>query len=100
MTEQKNALLPDLELFKKLVDFLLAEEKENQVAKRVDVDDLEDVVNVAISDKPILDNELLSTLEDLIEATPKTATKLFFNQLFWRQTREGCVGRLTCRSVE
>ena len=50
-----------------------------------------DVVNVAISDKPILDNELLSTLEDLIEATPKTATKLFFNQLFGGRTREGCV---------
>lgn len=94
MTEQKNALLPDLELFKKLVDFLLAEEKENQVAKRVDVDDLEDVVNVAISDKPILDNELLSTLEDLIEATPKTATKLFFNQLFGGRQGKAVLGDL------
>ncbi|MFT7591180.1 MAG: sulfinoalanine decarboxylase [bacterium] len=94
MSEQKNAILADLDLFKKLVDFLLNEETQNQVAKRIDIDELDGVVDVSIQDEPILDSELLSKLEDLIEATPKTATKLFFNQLFGGRQGKAMLGDL------
>lgn len=94
MSDYNKALLPDLELFKKLVDFLLAEESENQVATRIEVDDLKDVVDVSVQDEPILDSVLLEKLEGLIVATPKTATKLFFNQLFGGRQSKAVLGDL------
>lgn len=90
MTEMKE----DLDLFNNLVDFLLTEEQNNPVAKRIDTNELYDTLDLSLTDRPIAKEEFVLILKDLLAATPKTTTNLFFNQLFGGRQSKAVLGDL------
>jgi len=84
----------DLALFNELVEALINEEEENPVANRIASDKLFDSIDLSLNDTAIIDEELKSVLRDVIVSTPKTATNLFFNQLFGGRQSKAVLGDL------
>ena len=72
----------DLVLFNELVEVLLHEEEKHPVAERIDSNKLYDSIDLSLSAEAMVDKEFKHVLKDVLVSTPKTATKLFFNQLF------------------
>ena len=87
-------LSSDLVLFNELVEVLINEEEENPVADRIDADKLYDSLDLSLNASPMIDEEFKSVLRDVLISTPKTATKLFFNQLFGGRQGKAVLGDL------
>lgn len=90
MTTIKN----DLELFNQLAEILINEENQNPVAERIEVNQLYDTLDLSLGETGIIDENLKSLLRDVLIATPKTATSLFFNQLFGGRQPKAMLGDL------
>jgi sulfinoalanine decarboxylase/sulfinoalanine decarboxylase/aspartate 1-decarboxylase len=90
MSELSN----DLILFNELVEVLLNEEELNPVAKRVDADELYKTIDLSLNNSAMLDNAFKEVLKEVLIATPKTATSLFFNQLFGGRQSKAVLGDL------
>ena len=90
MSELRN----DLDLFNNLVEYLLKEEQEHPVAERIDAEKLYDTLDLSLNKKAMIDEEFKSTLKEVLTATPKTATSLFFNQLFGGRQSKAILGDL------
>ena len=90
MTTIKN----DLELFNQLAEILINEENQNPVAERIEANQLYDTLDLSLGDTGIIDENLKSLLRDILIATPKTATSLFFNQLFGGRQPKAMLGDL------
>lgn len=84
----------DLALFNELAQLLFDEEQTNPVAQRIEASELYDKVDLSLGENPMIDTELKTTLSDIISATPKTATNLFFNQLFGGRQPKAVLGDL------
>lgn len=84
----------DLVLFNELVETLINEEKKHPVADRIDSDKLYDSIDLSLSKLGMVNAEFKSILQDVIVATPKTATNLFFNQLFGGRQSKAVLGDL------
>lgn len=84
----------DLALFNELVEVLLNEEEKNPVADRIDSKELYDVIDLSLNESAIVDDELKAVLRDVLISTPKTATNLFFNQLFGGRQSKAVLGDL------
>lgn len=90
MTTIKN----DLKLFNQLSEVLISEESQNPVAERIEVNQLYDTLDLSLGETGIIDENLKSLLVDILIATPKTATSLFFNQLFGGRQPKAILGDL------
>jgi sulfinoalanine decarboxylase/sulfinoalanine decarboxylase/aspartate 1-decarboxylase len=84
----------DLTLFNELVDALLKEETANPVADRIDSDKLYATLDLSLQETGMVDAEFKSVLENVLVSTPKTATNLFFNQLFGGRQSKAILGDL------
>ena len=84
----------DLVLFNELVEVLLNEEHKHPVADRIEADKLYNTLDLSLNPTPIVDNKLKNLLKEVVIATPKTATKLFFNQLFGGRQGKAILGDL------
>ena len=84
----------NLALFNELVETLLTEEEKNPVADRIDSNKLYDSIDLSLNKSAMVDDALKSVLQDIIISTPKTATKLFFNQLFGGRQSKAVLGDL------
>ena len=84
----------DLALFNELVDTLINEEEKNPVADRIDSNKLYESIDLSLNESPMVDDEFKSVLKDVIISTPKTATNLFFNQLFGGRQSKAVLGDL------
>ncbi len=84
----------DLALFNELVEVLLHEEKHNPVAERIEANKLYDSIDLSLNDAPLIDEDFKSILKEVIISTPKTATNLFFNQLFGGRQSKAVLGDL------
>lgn len=89
-----SSIKADLDLFNELVEGLLNEESDQPVAERIAATDLYNTLDLDLNDNPIMDDEFKSTMKDVLAATPKTATRLFFNQLFGGRQGKAIVGDL------
>lgn len=90
MSEIKN----DIALFNELVDVLLQDEIQNPVADRIEAEDLYQTLDLSLQDSPLMDEDFKSVLKDVLQSTPKTATRLFFNQLFGGRQGKAILGDL------
>ncbi|GGG89203.1 pyridoxal-dependent decarboxylase [Polaribacter pacificus] len=90
MSELSN----DLILFNELVAVLLKEEENHPVAKRIDSNVLYDTIDLSLQKAAIVDDVFKKTLKDVLISTPKTATNLFFNQLFGGRQSKAILGDL------
>lgn len=84
----------DLALFNELAEALLNEEEKNPVADRIEADKLYQTIDLSLSDSAMVDNEFKQVLRDVLVSTPKTATRLFFNQLFGGRQSKAVLGDL------
>ncbi len=84
----------DITLFNELVETLLNEEKKNPVADRIEANKLYTSIDLSLNDSAMVDDDFKVALRDVMIATPKTATNLFFNQLFGGRQSKAVLGDL------
>ncbi|WP_299113334.1 aminotransferase class V-fold PLP-dependent enzyme [uncultured Winogradskyella sp.] len=84
----------DLKLFSELCDFLFEEEQKNPVAKPIPTSELFQKLDLKLGNEGVVDEALTNTLKSIIERTPKTASKSFFNQLFGGRIGKAALGDL------
>lgn len=84
----------DLVLFNELVEVLISEEEKHPVADRIDPDKLYDSVDLSLNSAGIVDDNFKKVLKEVLVSTPKTATNLFFNQLFGGRQSKAVLGDL------
>ncbi|SDG73370.1 pyridoxal phosphate-dependent decarboxylase family protein [Psychroflexus sediminis] len=84
----------ELKLFQKLSEKLLYHEKQEGVVKPIDADRLLDVLDLELNSQGLDREPLESLLEEVVLSTPRTSTKLFFNQLFGGRNPKGTLGEL------
>ncbi|MFY0604449.1 MAG: aminotransferase class V-fold PLP-dependent enzyme [Flavobacteriaceae bacterium] len=84
----------DLALFNELVEVLLNEEATNPVAARIEASELYNTIDLSLHDSAIIDEDFKKILKDVLVSTPKTATNLFFNQLFGGRQSKAVLGDL------
>jgi sulfinoalanine decarboxylase len=89
-----SSISNDLVLFNELVEVLISEEEKHPVAGRIDPDKLYDSVDLSLNSSAIVDDEFKKVLKDVLVSTPKTATNLFFNQLFGGRQSKAVLGDL------
>ncbi|MDG2073605.1 MAG: aminotransferase class V-fold PLP-dependent enzyme, partial [Polaribacter sp.] len=90
MSELSN----DLILFNELVEVLLNEEENHPVAKRIDSNILYDTIDLSLNKSAMVDDSFKKVLKEVLISTPKTATNLFFNQLFGGRQSKAVLGDL------
>jgi len=90
MSELSN----DLILFNELAEVLLNEEGNHPVAKRIDSNELYSTIDLSLNKNAIVDGAFKKVLKEVLVATPKTATSLFFNQLFGGRQSKAVLGDL------
>jgi sulfinoalanine decarboxylase/sulfinoalanine decarboxylase/aspartate 1-decarboxylase len=84
----------DINLFNELVEVLINEELKNPVAERIDSDKLYETIDLSLNQSGMIDDEFKSVLKNVLISTPKTATNLFFNQLFGGRQGKAILGDL------
>ncbi|WP_088323352.1 pyridoxal phosphate-dependent decarboxylase family protein [Polaribacter tangerinus] len=84
----------DLNLFNSLVESLLEEESKNPVAQRIEAAELYSTLDLSLTDNGMVDTNFKELLKEVLKATPKTATNLFFNQLFGGRQSKAVLGDL------
>lgn len=83
-----------LELFQRITSDLLADEKENTVAKHIPSSELFDTLDLSLKGDPLSEDEFERVVKELVFASPRTATKGFFNQLFGGRNDKAILGEL------
>ena len=84
----------DLALFNELVEALLNEEEKHPVADRIEASELYESIDLSLNESAMVDDEFKSVLREVLISTPKTATRLFFNQLFGGRQGKAVLGDL------
>lgn len=84
----------DLVMFNELAEVLISEEEKNPVADRIESNKLFDTIDLSLTETGMVDDEFKEVLKDVLISTPKTATKLFFNQLFGGRQGKAVLGDL------
>jgi len=84
----------DLDLFISITEKLLQAEIDDPVLKPVPIKQVLSELDLQLADEPAVDSEFVKTLEELVLTTPRTATKLFFNQLFGGRQSRAVLGEL------
>ncbi len=90
MSDIKN----DLVLFNELVAVLLNEEKQHPVADRIASEALYNTIDLSLNTAAMIDQDFKELLKEVLVSTPKTATNLFFNQLFGGRQSKAVLGDL------
>ena len=89
-----NNIKEDLRLFQDLVGFFLREELQNPVAEYIDPRKTGAIIDIKLSKKGSSDKEFKNSLKKLLAKTPKSSSKLFFNQLFGGRHSKAVLGDL------
>jgi sulfinoalanine decarboxylase/sulfinoalanine decarboxylase/aspartate 1-decarboxylase len=84
----------DLVLFNELAEALLQEEQTHPVAERIEAEALYDAIDLSLQASPMIDDDFKKLLQEVLVSTPKTATNLFFNQLFGGRQSKAVLGDL------
>lgn len=84
----------DLTLFNELVEVLMKEEELHPVADRIEAEELYSTIDLSLQSAGMVDEQFKSVLKEVLVSTPKTATNLFFNQLFGGRQSKAVLGDL------
>jgi sulfinoalanine decarboxylase/sulfinoalanine decarboxylase/aspartate 1-decarboxylase len=84
----------DLALFNELAEALLKEEQTHPVAERIEAEALYDAIDLSLQVSPMIHDDFKKVLQEVLVSTPKTATNLFFNQLFGGRQSKAVLGDL------
>lgn len=86
----KNAL----QLFQKISQELLLDEDQNPVARHIPSKELYKQLDLSLKTEPMDEASFEQVVRELVFATPRTATKGFFNQLFGGRNEKAILGEL------
>ena len=86
----KNAL----QLFQKISQELLLDEDKNPVARHIPSKELYKQLDLSLKTEPMDEASFEQVVRELVFATPRTATKGFFNQLFGGRNEKAILGEL------
>jgi glutamate/tyrosine decarboxylase-like PLP-dependent enzyme len=84
----------ELLLFQKLAEKLIKAEKEQPIATPIPPEELFTILPLALEEQPVEEAFFEDALEKLVLSTPRTATRLFFNQLFGGRNPKATLGDL------
>ncbi|QSS97269.1 pyridoxal phosphate-dependent decarboxylase family protein [Psychroflexus sp. ALD_RP9] len=84
----------DLKLFQKISEKLLNSEQKTGVVEPISPKKLFKTFNLDLNEDALPENEFEELLTDVVLNTPRTSTKLFFNQLFGGRNPKGTLGEL------
>jgi len=83
-----------IELFQRITNDLLDDEEENPVAKHIPSSKLFETLDLSLQDDPLSEEAFETIVKELVFASPRTATKGFFNQLFGGRNEKAILGEL------
>lgn len=83
-----------LDLFQRITTDLLIDEKEHPVAKHIPSSELFDTLDLSLKEDPLSEEQFEKVVQELVFASPRTATKGFFNQLFGGRNDKAILGDL------
>ena len=84
----------ELRFFSQLVEKLIQMEETNPVSEPIPTDQVIDKLNLEFEEEGINDEDWEKLIENVALNTPKTASKLFFNQLFGGRQPKSVLGDL------
>jgi len=84
----------DLAEFQRVFKQLLKVEQAEPVATPIKAEELFTALDLRLGDDGLADEELYEALEKVVMTTPRTATNLFFNQLFGGRNSKAVLGDL------
>ena len=84
----------ELKMFNSIVEKLLKAEEETPVVEYVEARDLHDRIDLSLNQEAMEEENFRDLLEDLVLTTPRTSSKLFFNQLFGGRKSKAVLGDL------
>lgn len=93
-SDDNEEIIKEMDQFVALSTSLLKDEEENPISRRIPVENLSNELNFELSKEGISDSEYYEIVEDIVLATPKTSSKLFFNQLFGGRKSKAVLGDL------
>lgn len=84
----------ELKFFQKLVEKLLQKEKTEPVVEHLPAASITSDLDLRFRDNPMSEEDWQKAVENVVMKTPRTASKLFFNQLFGGRQPKAIVGDL------
>lgn len=84
----------DLDQFRLIVEELFQREKEEPVVRPIPADQLFEVLDLELTEEGVNDEDFYKGLREVVFNTPRTSTKLFFNQLFAGRKSKAVLGDL------
>lgn len=84
----------DLNIFNELVNDLINDDQEKGISAKIQTEDVLKKLDISLSENGIDDETFKNSLKEIILNTPKTSSKLFFNQLFGGLNSKSVVGEL------
>ncbi|WP_127845713.1 pyridoxal phosphate-dependent decarboxylase family protein [Psychroflexus aestuariivivens] len=84
----------DLKLFHEISEKLIKNESKKGVVEPISPEKLYEKLDLHLNENGLDDNKFESLLEDVVLSTPRTSTKLFFNQLFGGRNSRASLGEL------
>ena len=84
----------ELQFFNELVTKLIENEKKEPVVSPLSTETVIADLDLSFSDEPMDDEEWKKVVENAVMHTPRTASKLFFNQLFGGRQPKAVIGDL------
>jgi len=89
-----NNIKEDLKVFNELIEVFLEDEKLNPISDNIKSSDIKEVLNISLQNEASIGVEFTSALRDLMLKSPKSSSKLFFNQLFGGRHSKAVLGDL------
>ena len=89
-----NNILEDLELFNEIIKEFLNEEKTTPASKFISPENIMKEIDIKLDKHPLDNEKYKKLLKQLINSTPKSSSKHFFNQLYGGRHSKAVLGDL------
>jgi len=90
----QNNIKEDLHFFNELISDLINDELKNPIANAIPTSELNAKFDLALKSTPAIPEDFRKELKSLVLNTPKSSSKLFFNQLFGGRHSKAILGDL------
>jgi sulfinoalanine decarboxylase len=90
----QNNIKNDIKLFNNLIKDFLESEINSPVSEIVSISELESKLNITLNEDAIVTEQLKKELKNILQYTPKSSSKLFFNQLYGGRHSKAVLGEL------
>ena len=90
----QNNIKEDLQFFNELISDLISDELANPIAKATPTSELNSKFDLELKSSPAIAEDFKKELKKLVLNTPKSSSKLFFNQLFGGRHSKAILGDL------